>query len=184
MAWKILKSEELIKNNFFSIQKDRCEKTDGTIVEDYYTVHRPEVAIIIAFTPAMELVLIHQYRHPVQSFDYELPAGFMEASESDLLQTAKRELLEETGYEAESLEKIQETYSSAGFMSNHVHFFIGFNAKKVSEQKLDQDEELSVYVLAWAQALEFLQQEKIKDLGSVAGILLAKNYLETRQKRT
>jgi len=178
MAWKTLKSEIILENDFFKVQKDRCEKTNGEIIENYYTVHRPNVAIIIAFTPDMRLILINQYRHPVHSTDYELPAGFIEPFENDIMQAAKRELLEETGYEAESLTKIQETFSSAGFMSNHVNFFIGFNAKKIADQKLDDNEELEVEITAWNKALQMLKEEKIKDLGSVTGILLAKNYLE------
>lgn len=164
------------------MHKDRCEKTNGKIVENYYTVERPNVALIAAFTPEMDLIMIKQYRHPVRSLDYELPAGFMEPYETDIAEAAKRELLEETGYEAESLERIQETFSSAGFMSNHVNFFIGFNAKKVAEQKLDEDEELEVEIVPWTEALKLLAQEKVKDLGSVTGILLAKNYLALNTK--
>lgn len=178
MSWKILKSEEIIKNKFFSIHKDQCEKTDGKIIEDYYTANRPDVAMIIAFTPEMALVMIHQYRHPVHSADYEIPAGFIEPYEKNIIEAAKRELLEETGYETDQLIQIQDTYSSAGFMSNHVFFFIGFNAKKIAEQNLDENEELETHVLPWNTALELLKTEKIKDLGSVTGVLLAKKYLE------
>ena len=63
-------------------------------------------------------------------------------------------------------------------MSNHVNFFIGFNAKKIAEQKLDDNEELEVAVTPWPEALKLLEQEKVKDLGSTTAILLAKNYLE------
>ena len=178
MAWKVLKSETILENKFLKVHKDRCEKTDGSIVEDYYTVDRPDAAIIAAFTPEMHLVMIKQYRHPVRSLDYELPAGFIEPFETDTIQAAKRELLEETGHQCSSLEKMQETFSSAGFMSNHVHFFIGFNAKKISEQNLDDNEEIEAQILPWPEALKLLEQEKVKDLGSIACILLAKNYLE------
>lgn len=181
MTWKVLKSEIIFENKFFKVHKDRCEKTDGSIVEDYYTVDRPNVAIIVAFTPEMDLVMIKQYRHPVRSTDYEIPAGFIEPFETEIAEAAKRELLEETGYEAESLEKIQESFSSAGFMSNHINFFIGFNAKKIAEQKLDKDEELEVHITPWTEVLVLLEQEKIKDLGSITGILLAKKYLEKHQ---
>lgn len=181
MSWKILKSETILENQFFKVHKDRCEKTNGKIIENYYTVERPNVAIVAAFTPEMDLIMIKQYRHPVRSTDYEIPAGFIEPFETDISQAAKRELLEETGYEAESLEEIQDTYSSAGFMSNHVHFFIGFNAKKVAEQKLDDNEELEVAITPWTEALKLLAQRKVKDLGSVTGILLAKSYVEKHQ---
>lgn len=178
MTWKVLKSEIILENPYLKVHKDRCEKTDGSIIDNYYTVERPNVAIVAAFTPEMDLVMIKQYRHPVRSTDYEIPAGFIEPFETNIAEAAKRELLEETGYEAESLEKIQETFSSAGFMSNHVNFFIGFNAKKIAEQKLDDNEELEVALTPWPEALKLLEQEKVKDLGSVTAILLAKNYLE------
>lgn len=182
MTWKILKSETVLENKFFKIHKDRCEKTNGEIIENYYTVERPNVAIIAAFTPEMDLVMIKQYRHPVRSTDYEIPAGFMEPFETDISQAAKRELLEETGYKVDELKEIQDTYSSAGFMNNHVHFFIGFNAKKVAEQKLDDNEELEVSITPWPEALKLLEQEKVKDLGSVTAILLAQNYLKKYER--
>lgn len=178
MSWKILKSQTVLKNKFFSIKKDKCQKTDGTITNDYFTVHRPDVAIIAAFTPQKKLIMIRQYRHPVKAMDYELPAGYLEPRDTNISQAAQRELLEETGYKAEKLKKIHTAYASAGFMNNNVHFFIGFNAKKISKQNLDESEELTVHIVPWQKALKLLKQEKIKDLGSVAGIMLTKDYYE------
>ena len=177
MAWKTLKSKTVLKNNFFNIQKDKCRKTNGQIVESYYTVNRPDVVVIAAFTPKNEIILIEQYRHPVKSLDFELPAGYLEKKDKDIKKAAQRELLEETGYQCISLKKIGETYASAGFMSNTVHFYIGFNAKKIQDQKLDQSEELDVRITHWKKALTMVKKGKIKDLGSVAGILLAEKYL-------
>lgn len=177
MKWKILKSETAFENHFFKITKDKCEKSDGTIIEQYYTIERPTVAVIAAFTEKNELVLINQYRHPVKNTDIELPAGYIEKNEN-IEQAAHRELLEETGYKAEKLEEIQEVYSSAGLMSNNIHFFIGFNAKKIQEPKLDENEELEVLTTPFENAIKLLEEEKIKDMASVTGILLAKKYLE------
>ncbi len=182
MPWKILKSETILKNKFFSIKKDKCKKSDKTIINEYFTVNRPDVAIIAAFTTQKKLIMIRQYRHPVQALNYELPAGYMEPSDTDIQKAAERELLEETGYKAKKLKKIHEAYASAGFMNNRVHFFIGFNAKKIQKQQLDESEELTVRLTSWQKALKLLKDEKIKDLGSVAGILLVKKYLETHAK--
>ncbi|MEK7085873.1 MAG: NUDIX hydrolase [Patescibacteria group bacterium] len=183
MPWKILKSEIVLKNKFFSIKKDKCQKTDNKIVNNYFTVNRPEVAVIAAFTPQKKLIIINQYRHPVKSLDYELPAGYLEPHDTNITQAAQRELLEETGYKAAKLKKIHETYASAGFMNNRVHFFIGFNAKKIQKQQLDESEELTVHLLSFKKALKLLKEEKIKDLGSVAGILLVKEYLTAPPRR-
>lgn len=179
MHWKTLKSQIVLKNKFLEVTKNRCQKTDGKIVPEYYVIKKSDVVIIAAFTKKMELILINQYRYPIKNWDIELPAGYLEPKDkNNLKKAATRELLEETGYKAKSLEKIGEAYASAGMMNNTVNFFIGFNAEKISEQKLDESEELKVKVEPWKKVLQLLKDEKIKDLGSVGGILLAKNYIE------
>lgn len=177
MAWKTLKSVTILENKFFNIKKDKCRKKDSTIVKSYYTVNRPDVVVIAAFTPTKHLILIEQYRHPVKSLDFELPAGYLEKKDTKIEKAAARELLEETGYKCPSLKKIGATFASAGFMNNTVHFYIGFKAKKIQKQSLDQSEELDVRITSWEKALTMVKQGRIKDLGSVAGILLAEKYL-------
>ncbi len=177
MNWKKLRSEIVYQNNFFEIEQDQCQKPDGSLIDEYYIVKRPDVAVIAAFTPEMELIMITQYRHPVQSIDFELPAGHIDPNEN-ILEAAQRELLEETGYKAEKLEQISAHFASSGLMNNTVHFFIGFNAKKIQEQSLDPNEAIEVKITPWPQALKLHEQGKVKDLGSAMGILLAKEYLE------
>ncbi len=177
MNWKKLRSEIVYQNNFFEIEQDQCEKPDGSLIEEYYIVKRPDVAVIAAFTPEMELIMITQYRHPVQSIDFELPAGHIDPNEN-ILEAAQRELLEETGYKAEKLEQISAHFASSGLMNNTVHFFIGFNAKKIQEQSLDPNEAIDVKITPWLEALKLHEQGKVKDLGSAMGVLLAKEYLE------
>ncbi|MDA1060993.1 MAG: NUDIX hydrolase [bacterium] len=178
MAWKTLKSESITKNRHFSVNKDKCQKTDGEIVEEYFTVERQDIVVIAAFTSKMEIILIEQYRHPVKAVDLELPAGYIETSDNNIKEAAERELLEETGYKCKTLKKICESYASAGFSNNIISFFIGFDARKIQKQNLDQSEELEVKPTSWDKALQLLKQEKIKDLGSVAGILITAKHLE------
>lgn len=177
MKWEVIKSEIVMENEFFKIHKDKCKKTDGSIVEDYYTIDRPKVAVIAAITDKNEYVLVKQYRHPVKSIDIELPAGYIEENEN-IEQAAHRELLEETGYEVETMEEIHEVYSSAGLMSNNIHFFVGKNAKKVAEPKLDENEEIEVLVTPKKDLINLLEQGKIKDMASVAGLLILQRYLQ------
>ncbi len=178
MNWKVLASKFALKNSFFTIEEDKCQKTDGTVVEKYYTIHRPDAAVIAAFTEKMELILIDQYRHPVKSVDIELPAGYIEKSEKNMEQAAKRELLEETGYKVDKLIKLQACHASAGLMSNNLHFFIAFDAKKVQEPQLDQNEEIKVRITPWNKVPQLLKEERIKDMASVAGILMVEKYLQ------
>ena len=180
MKWEILNSEIAFSTNHFKIEKDKCKKTDGKIIEDYYTIKRPNVVVIAAFTSKKDLVLIKQYRHPVKDIDHELPAGYIEDGE-EIEKAAARELLEETGYQAEKLIHLKTTYASAGTMDNNIYFFIGINAKKIQEQNLDETEELEVELTKWEKALEMFNKGQIKDMGSVLGIYIAKEYLEKNE---
>ncbi len=182
MTWKILKSKYLIKNKFLSLRHDRCQKPSGEIVEDYYTIEKPAVAIIAAFTEKNETLLIRQYRHPVQSTDYEIPAGYIEKKDKSILQGAKRELFEETGYKATSWKLLKKAYTAAGTMNNTVHFFIAFNAKQVDKQNLDQHEEIEIHLTPLKKALKLLKDGKIKDLGSLTGFILATDYLKNNAR--
>lgn len=182
MSWKTLQTKTVLSNNFFSVQEDQCQKPDGSLVDEYYIVKRPDVAVIAAFTPKMELIMITQYRHPVNSIDFELPAGHIDPQESHILEAAQRELLEETGYKAEKLEEISAHFASSGLMNNTVHFFIGFDAEKIQEQSLDPNEAIEVKITPWPDALKLLDAGKVKDLGSAMGVLLAKEYLEKHER--
>ncbi len=176
--WKILASKIAFDNKFFTIEEDKCQKSNDEIVDKYYTIKRPDAAIIAAFTEKKELILIRQYRHPVKAIDIELPAGYIEPTESNMLEAAKREFLEETGFQAEKMIKLQKCHASAGLMANNLHFFLGLNAQKIQEPTLDANEEIEVVITPWQEVSKLIQAEKIRDMASVLGIILAEKYLE------
>ena len=183
MSWKTLQSKIIIKNKFFTLTKDRCQKSNGEIIGDYFSIFRPEAAIVAAFTEKMELIMINQYRYPVKSLDLELPAGYIEPKEKNIAQAAARELLEETGFKAGKLIRLQKSFASAGFLTNSVYFFIAFNCQKIQEQKLDKSEEIGVKITPWKKVSALLEKGKIKDMGSVCGILLATEYFKNHNVR-
>ena len=67
-------------------------------------------------------------------------------------------------------------------MTNKTHFFIALNAEKTQDQKLDPDEEIEVKITSWQEAIRMLEKGKIKDMGSITGILLAQKFLKNINK--
>jgi len=180
MHWKNLETKTILKTKFFSVEKEKFQKQDGTIVDDYYRIIRPEAAVVVAFTENNELIMVNQYRPPIREIDLEVPAGYMEEYDKDLKETAMRELLEETGYKVKDLKKIGENYASVGFLKNKIHFFLGFNAKKIKEPELDKNEEMELKIIAWKEVLKLVKKGEIKDIGSLTAILLAKEELTNK----
>lgn len=173
--WDLISSKTILSNEHFDIIEDNCSR-EGVNLSPYYTVKQTDAVVICPITKEGKIVLIRQYRHPVREIGIELPAGHLFIDES-IEDAAKRELLEETGYEGGKFEKIGAVYSSAGLQNNTVHMFIAHEARKTSAQNLDEHEDIEVFETNIAEAQTFIQSGAMKDMGSVLGLMMAKERL-------
>jgi ADP-ribose pyrophosphatase len=96
-GWQRLGSEWLMETPYFSLRSDRLRLPDGGIKDPYYVIERPDAAIIFPLTADSEVVLVRQYRPPLDMMELGLPAGLVEEGERPE-EAARRELSEETGY--------------------------------------------------------------------------------------
>ena len=96
LPWKILSSRYLIRDEWMTLRADRCETSDGVILDPYYIQEGPDWVHVAAFNTEGELLIIWQYRHGSGVVGPELPCGCVDPGESPL-QAVQRELLEETG---------------------------------------------------------------------------------------
>ena len=119
------------------------------------------VVLIIAITDDGKLVLIEQFRPPVGTQCVEIPAGLVgdipEHSGEDLVSAARRELLEETGYQAETMEIVFEGVPSPGSNTIVITFLLAQGLRKVTAGGGDESEDITVYevpvedVLSWTE---------------------------------
>lgn len=118
------------------------------------------IVVVVAVTPADEIVFVEQHRAPVGSVVVELPAGLAGdisgTEEESLEEAARRELVEETGYDARHLERLMSGPVSAGLSSELVTLFIARDAVKVGEGGGDQSEKIDVHVVPLAHAESWL----------------------------
>ena len=107
------------------------------------------IVLIVALNDADEVILVEQYRHAVGAHVVELPAGLagdVPGQEHEALEiAAQRELVEETGYEAESMELLVEGYPSAGLCSERLTLFRAHGLKKVGTGGGDESENIIVH---------------------------------------
>ena len=96
-SWERLRSEKLYETPYFVLRSDRLRLPGGAIKDPYYVVERPDAAIIFPLTREGEVVLVRQYRPPLEKMELGLPAGLVEEGEEPEA-AARRELLEETGH--------------------------------------------------------------------------------------
>lgn len=119
---KIISSKEKLKNKLFTVSHDRAVEPGGFEI-DRDIVHHRGSAVMMAVDDRKRILLVRQYRLPAQRMLWELPAGSLDPGEKPL-QTAKRELREETGYRAKNWMKLTEFFPSPGFLAEKMTIFL------------------------------------------------------------
>lgn len=160
MKWKILSSEYISRHQYFTARKDKCETPDGKIVEEYFVVELPTTACAVALTKEGEVLMVRQYRHPIEETLLEIPGGFLDENEEPS-QAMKRELKEETGYEFASVKRVGKIAANPGVLNNYTFLFLAEGGVKTSEQKLDKNEELIVEKISLQELKKLFLENKI-----------------------
>ena len=118
---KIISSFEKLKNKLFTVSDDHAVDPSGFEIKRFIVHHRGS-AVMMA-VDRKRILLVRQYRLPAERFLWELPAGSIDPGEKPL-QTAKRELKEETGYHAKKWKKLISFYPSPGFLTEKMTIYL------------------------------------------------------------
>lgn len=158
--WAILSTDYLIKNKWLTVRKDHVKLPSGVEMDDFYVLEYPDWVTVIAITSDGKYVMESQYRHGIQKTCYELCGGTVEKGE-DILDTAKRELKEETGYEDGEWELFSSTAPNPAAMTNMCYTFVARGVRKTSEQNLENTEDIDVCELTEEELLAVMKAGQI-----------------------
>jgi ADP-ribose pyrophosphatase len=161
MQVKTLSSEYISKHPYFNARKDSYVLPSGKLVNPYFVVELPLSAAAMAITEDNQVILAEQYRHPIGEKLLELPGGFIDENESPEC-AIRRELMEETGYEFESVIHLGITSANPGVLNNFTHLFLATGGRKVAGQQLDSNEEIEIVLKSLEEVKNLLLESKIK----------------------
>ncbi len=143
--FKVLASERLLNEKYCTIDKERVEFPDGS-QGDWFIKQNDNAVIVLPILKTGEVLIERTYKHGCGEVLYEFPAGLIDPGESPEL-AAERELLEETGYRAETLTYLGEAFSGpTGSPMKHI-YFLGEGCKFVSEPEREPAEQIEVELL-------------------------------------
>ena len=162
-----------METKIFRVTHDRAEHPSGAVL-DRHIVHNLPAAVMLARDAEHRVLFVRQYRLPARRELLELPAGRCDGSET-LLETAQRELAEETGYRAARWTPLTDFYSAPGFSTERMHAFLAeeLTAGVASPEPYEIIEQVW---LTWEDALQAVREGDIRDAKTIATLLYCEAF--------
>jgi ADP-ribose pyrophosphatase len=175
--WPVAGSAVLARGRIVTLRQDDVRLPDGEQVVREVVEH-PGAVAIVAMDEADRVLMIRQYRHPVRSMLWELPAGLRDVPGEPLLETAQRELLEEAGYQAGDWQVLTDYLSSPGISTEQVRVYLArtLTAVPAGQHEYVRQHEEAYLTVAWvplAEAVRAVLAGDVHNGVAIVGILSA-----------
>lgn len=165
---EIISTKTVYKGRVFDVIESNIQEEDSKYVREVIT-HNGSAVIVPVIGDSV--ILVQQYRQAAGKYLLELPAGSVEDYETPL-ECAFREVEEEIGMKATSMEKLTEFYVSPGFLTEKMYLYLATELTE-SEQNLDEDENISIVKMSFDEAFEKIRNNEIDDAKTMLGLIFA-----------
>lgn len=171
MSWKTISSKIVYLSPYLSLREDRVIQPDG--IEGIYNVLERSSFVCVLALSEENIFLVSQYRYPIQSISLEIPEGSMEKGETPG-EAARRELEEEIGKRAGSLEHIGSLYVGTGLTNQKIHVFVARDLTDCNHKRESTEKDMKVVQMSLVEFEEGIRQGRIMDGPTVASFGLFK----------
>ncbi len=171
---KTLSTEYIYKGKILNLKREEVELINGK-TSSREIIEFPNSVSVITITKDSKVVLVKQFRKPCESAILEIVAGKMDFGE-DPLESAKRELKEETGYTSDNWKKVTSFYTTPGYSNEFMTMFVASNAVKGVSQP-DEDEFLQIVEIKIDELIKMVENNEIKDAKTIMAAYYLKSYI-------
>ena len=160
--WNRLGSKKGPDLKLFSSRFDNVENPRNGMHMEAVVIESEDWVNVVALTPGKKIVLVEQFRFGTGKVSLEVPAGVVDPGESPF-ETARRELLEETGYRSDHWKAVGRVESNPAFMNNECHFWLATDAIRTDGQSLDEGEDIAVVELTRDELQDAIEQGEMRN---------------------
>lgn len=172
--WEVLESRDIYSSPpWLAVAVEKVRLPDGKIIEGYHHLRMPHYVVMVAQTDDNRIIFLHQYKHGFRRACLTLPGGLVEQEESPE-SSARRELLEETGYTADRWTSLASLIPHSNYECGRAHLFLARGLKKIAEPASGDLEEAHVVFVPEVELVERIRKGDIVSLSTVAALGLAR----------
>lgn len=174
--WKVKRTKTVLNSPWFVVRQDAVSLPDGKGDIEYFYWTDRDIVQIIPLTTDGKVLLERQYKHGIEQITIELPAGYIEEGETPLA-AAKRELTEETGYEAGTYTFITKTAHNPSKYRSWHHVYLARDIRKTGVTKFDIGENIETFLIPLDEAIAMIHRKEITATSTIASLFLAREFL-------
>lgn len=158
--WELVRSVKGSSYKVFSVRTDTACSPRTRMNHDFYVVESPAWVGVIALTEKNEVIMVRQYRHGVRKVTLELPGGLVDEGFAPV-DSARKELLEEVGYQAEEFILLGKAHPQPAMLNNYYYCYLANSAKRTAGQNLEITEDIEVIFMPLKKIPEFIRNGEI-----------------------
>lgn len=173
--WQTLSYQRILDTPYLKIRREEVAVPGGPVIPDYYIIENRGWVGVVPLTEDGRFLLNKQYKHGIGRAVIEFPAGGIDADEHDPMLTARRELMEETGYSVMDgqLEPLAHFYANPTGALTRVWWYLARNVRKTGEPKEDPVEVIENFLVTPAELLSMIHDGDFAVLGQVGAAYMA-----------
>jgi len=158
--WKLISSKKDRSFRIFDLRTDRAISPRTNKEHEFYVLESCDWVNVIPLTRQEDIVLIRQYRHGIRRVTLEIPGGLVEQGDSPE-ETARKELLEETGYSASEMILMGSVHANPAFLNNRCYTYLARNVTPSGGHEPEEKEDIEVVIKPFKEIPRLIREGEI-----------------------